>query len=101
MFDPAWREIGSLDVLRGNGARNESQGRKRHYRRDDHDVGTAAQATVARTILIGVVRCVARKNAGVGLNQVTGEDLSRGQKQHQERDNAPDCGPVRHEIPVS
>jgi hypothetical protein len=47
MLDAARRDFGSLDLLKGNGAGNETKGRQRHYRCYDHNVGAAAETAVA------------------------------------------------------
>ena len=55
MLDTAGREIRGLDILDWNSPRKDSKARKRPDWRYDHDVGTATEAAITETALIGIV----------------------------------------------
>ena len=103
MLDTDRRELRSLDLLERDGSGNEAKSCQRLYRRNNYDVGAAAQASITRTFLVGIAvrMLVGVKAARIGGDPLAGEDLASRHQQDQERDNSPDCGPVCHQNALS
>lgn len=62
----------------------------------DHNMRTAAKATITRTAFAGVGGVVVGENTGIGRDKLARKNLGGSHQQNQKRDHAPGCGPLRH-----